>query len=210
VTVAGQPAPRGRSLNGCGVDVGRDAAGTVWLLLLDLCNAIGLSLEGQRARVHRLGTTWMQRFMVVGREGPSRLFIGAAHLDAFLSGVQAPHAVSAVARMREEAPRAIAAVLATETAPANDEWHEAEVVDDPPPFRVRPDEQAKKLRKLAWAQTVIFTVWENNLRREVFCLNIRSVAGWLFTLTWTWRSGPDSPCRETCAGPSPRPSRMGR
>jgi hypothetical protein len=50
------------------------------------------------------------------------------------------------------------------------------------PFDVTPDEQAKKLRKLPWAQTGKITVWENGLRREVFCLHIRSVAGWLFTL----------------------------
>src|ERR1700736_5325466 len=50
------------------------------------------------------------------------------------------------------------------------------------PFDVGPDEQVKKLKKLAWAQTVKITVWENGLRREVFCINIRSIAGWLFTL----------------------------
>lgn len=50
------------------------------------------------------------------------------------------------------------------------------------PFGLGADEQVKKLKRLAWAQTVKITVWENNLRREVFCIHLRSVAGWLFTL----------------------------
>jgi hypothetical protein len=50
------------------------------------------------------------------------------------------------------------------------------------PLGIGPDEQVKKLKMLDWAQTVKITVWENALKREVFCLSIKSVAGWLFTI----------------------------
>lgn len=52
------------------------------------------------------------------------------------------------------------------------------------PFQLKdPWEQARKLQKLPWARTVIIPVPDaRGVLQDQVCLNIRSVAGWLFTL----------------------------
>lgn len=51
------------------------------------------------------------------------------------------------------------------------------------PLGIDPDGQRRKLLKLPWATTkIILAVASDGRTREVFCLHLRSVAGWLFTL----------------------------
>jgi P22_AR N-terminal domain len=51
------------------------------------------------------------------------------------------------------------------------------------PLAINPDGQRRKLLKLPWAWGKIILAHDASGRKqELFCLNIRSVAGWLFTI----------------------------
>jgi hypothetical protein len=51
------------------------------------------------------------------------------------------------------------------------------------PFGIQPHPQAEKLKEAPWACTRIIRAHDASGRKqELFCLNIRSVAGWLFSL----------------------------
>jgi len=51
------------------------------------------------------------------------------------------------------------------------------------PLGLAPNKQAEKLKKLTWAcATIMVAQDESGRKQELFCLPIRSVAGWLFTI----------------------------
>lgn len=50
------------------------------------------------------------------------------------------------------------------------------------PLGVDLDTQRRKLKSSGWAQTVIMTVSENGLQREVFCLSLKSIPMWLASI----------------------------